>query len=135
MASTIRAFPKEKSLIKDEQESVLFNTVPYFLAKALAEIPVSAGLSCLFSGLVYPLAGLNPSISKFLRFMGITSLCSVASQSVGMLVGSVSPSADVALALFPPMVILQIIFDGKNIANANAPKALRFLPNLSIIRW
>lgn len=135
MAGTIRAFPKEKALIKDEQSSQLFNTVPYFLAKALSEIPVSAGLSCLFGGLVYPLCGLDPSAVKFTKFLALTTLTSVSSQAVGMAVSSVSKTSDVALALFPPLVVLQIIFDGKNINNENAPRLLSWLPKLSLIRW
>ncbi|GMI27689.1 hypothetical protein TrRE_jg64 [Triparma retinervis] len=55
MASSIRSFPKEKKIIKEERELGLFGVAPYFVAKAISEIPVTTGLSCLFGCVVYPL--------------------------------------------------------------------------------
>ena len=49
--------------------------------------------------------------------------------------GALAPNTDVALALFPPILVLMIIFNGLNIAEASAPRALRALPRASFIRW
>jgi hypothetical protein len=35
----------------------------------------------------------------------------VLSQAAGLLIGSISPNSDVALAIFPAVVVLNIIFD------------------------
>ena len=59
---------------------------------------------------------------------------SVTSESLGLLIGSLSPSQEVALALFAPVTVLQVIFDGKNLAVANTPKALRWLQEVSLVR-
>jgi ABC-type multidrug transport system ATPase subunit/ABC-type multidrug transport system permease subunit len=135
VAGTIRAFPKEKAIITREIGSKLYKTLPYFLAKAIAEIPLIGALSALFSGIVYSLTGLQATRPKFQNFLGIVSLHTLASEAVGLLIGSISPNSDVALALFPPLVVLNIIFDGKNIAEENIPKLLRWLPKVGIVRW
>jgi len=133
MASTIRSFPKEKAIVTSEISSKLYDTFPYFISKAIAEIPLIAGLSALFGSILYPLVGLQKG--RFPNFLFLTSLHSIASQSAGLLIGSVSPSSDVSLALFPPIIVLSIIFDGKNIAAESVPKALKFLPKIGLIRW
>jgi hypothetical protein len=42
---------KEKNIITGEIGSKLYKTLPYFLAKAIAEIPLLAAFSALFSGI------------------------------------------------------------------------------------
>mmetsp|Transcript_19787 Transcript_19787/g.32819 ORF Transcript_19787/g.32819 Transcript_19787/m.32819 type:complete len:673 (+) Transcript_19787:128-2146(+) len=135
MAGTIRAFPKEKSIITGEIGSKLYKTLPYFLAKAIAEIPLIGVLSGIFSGIVYNLTGLQGTRRKFLNFLGLVSMHTVASEAVGLLIGSIASSSDVALALFPPVVVLNIIFDGKNISEENTPRLLRWVPKIGLIRW
>mmetsp|Transcript_38154 Transcript_38154/g.88797 ORF Transcript_38154/g.88797 Transcript_38154/m.88797 type:complete len:268 (+) Transcript_38154:1254-2057(+) len=133
LAGNIRSFPKEKAVIIDEISSSLYSTFPYFVAKALSELPIIAGLSSIFGAILYPLVGLQPN--KFLTFLGLGVLHSLASQSVGLLLGAASPSSDVALALLPPTIVLNIIFDGKNIAYENTPWPLRWIPKMGLIRW
>lgn len=40
-----------------------------------------------------------------------------------------------ALALFPPIIILNIIFDGKNISEENTPACLKWVNKVGLIRW
>jgi len=133
MAGTLKAFPREKAIVVEEVASGLYSILPYFLAKALAEIPVNAGLSALFGSILYPLVGLQRS--RFLNFLGIGALHSLVAQSAGLFLGAASPTADVALALFAPFIVLNIIFDGKNIASENIPWLLRWIPKFGLIRW
>jgi ABC-type multidrug transport system ATPase subunit len=135
IASTIRSFPKEKGIVMGEIGSKLYKTLPYFLSKAIAEIPLIGALSALFSGIVYNLTGLQKSGNKFQTFMGLISLHTIASEAAGLLIGSISPTSDVALAFLPPLIVLNIIFDGKNISEENTPRLLRWLPKVGIIRW
>jgi hypothetical protein len=51
------------------------------------------------------------------------------------MIGAVSSSSDVALALFPVAIVLNIIFDGKNISEENTPRLLRWIPKIGLIRW
>ena len=133
MAGTIRSFPKEKSIVSNEMANSMYRTGPYFIAKALSELPLIGVYNAIFSALIYPLAKLQAG--KFKMFLGLTSLHSIASEAFGLLIGSISPSSDVALALFPPIIVLNIIFDGKNISKENTPKLLRWVNEIGLIRW
>lgn len=133
MAGTIRSFPKEKSIVSVELASSLYRTFPYFISKAISELPLIGVFNAIFSSLIYPLAKLQRG--KFKTFLGLTSLHSITAEAVGLLIGSISPSSDVALALFPPIIVLNIIFDGKNISEENTPSLLRWINQVGLIRW
>mmetsp|Transcript_7530 Transcript_7530/g.17000 ORF Transcript_7530/g.17000 Transcript_7530/m.17000 type:complete len:753 (-) Transcript_7530:115-2373(-) len=135
MASTIRSFPKEKAIVSGELGDHMYGTLPYFIGKALSEIPLTAFFNSLFGVLVSSLTGLNNTFEKMKRFLGLVSLHGLAGQSAGLMIGAVAPSQDAALALFPAIMVLNIIFDGKNISEENTPRYLRWLPKVGLIRW
>ena len=133
MAGTVRSFPKEKAIVSTEMASHMYRTGPYFIAKAISEIPLIVFCQSIFGAIIYPLVKLQKG--RFKRFLGLISLHSIASEAFGLLIGSVSSSSDTALALFPPIIILNIIFDGKNIAEENTPKLLKWVNKVGLIRW
>eukprot|EP00536_Pseudo-nitzschia_multiseries_P013477 jgi/Psemu1/320462/estExt_fgenesh1_pm.C_5760006 len=135
MASTVRSFPKEKAIVSAELGDHMYGTLPYFIGKAISEIPLTAFFNSLFGVLVSSLTGLNNTLQKMKRFLGLVSLHGLAGQSAGLMIGAIAPSQDAALALFPAILVLNIIFDGKNISEENTPKYLRWLPNIGLIRW
>jgi len=135
MASTVRSFPKEKAIVSGELADHMYGTLPYFIGKALSEIPLTAFFNSLFGVLVSSLTGLNGTFQKMKRFLGLVSLHGLAGQSAGLMIGAVAPSQDAALALFPAIMVLNIIFDGKNISEENTPRFLRWLPKLGLIKW
>jgi len=108
VASTIRAFPKEKSIVMNDRSKALYGALPYFLSKVVAEAPLSAALSCLFGGILYPLVGFQAARDKFLKFMAINIVHSLSSSATGLMIGAVAPSSEVALAMLPPIVVLQV---------------------------
>jgi len=124
VAGTIRSFPKEKAIVSNEIASKMYSTLPYFVSKAISEIPLIGIFQTMFGVLIYPLTGLQKG--RFKNFLGLTTLHVIAAEAVGLLIGSVSPTSDFALALFPPIIVLSIIFDGKNIC---CVRLLSFLPS------
>ena len=135
MASTLRAFPKEKAIVYNEIATKMYNTLPYFIGKALSEIPITTFFNSLFAVLVSSLTGLNNTTKKLQRFVGLNSLHGLCAQSAGLLIGALSPNSDVALAFFPAVMVLNLIFDGKNISEENTPRLLKWVPKLGLIRW
>lgn len=113
----------------------MYNTLPYFIGKALSEIPQTAFFNSLFGVLVSVLTGLNNTTKKLQRFLVLNSLHGLTSQSAGLVIGAISPTSSVALALFPAVMVLNIIFDGRNISEENTPKYLRWLSKVGLIRW
>ena len=193
IASTIRTFPKEKTIVQADRAKQLYGVGPYFLSKVVAEAPLSALLSAMGGVLLYPLVGLQwvaaartadcghtrtaghcrtlqdtaghghcrartlqalgswvpPSTEasrwpshggrrkpdKFFAFLLTLVLEGFASGGLGLFLGAVAPSTDAALAMFPPLLVLMIIFNGFNISPEATPRLLRFIPKVSFIRW
>ncbi|KAJ8603554.1 hypothetical protein CTAYLR_004878 [Chrysophaeum taylorii] len=133
VASSIRTFPKEKQIVLGERD--LYGAFPYLLSKVAAEVPLVATLSALFGVVVYPLARLQRTMRKFLTFLGVTTLNTVASSALGLLVGALAPSTDAALAVFPVVIVLSVVFNGANISVESTPKLLRWLPTISLVKW
>jgi ABC-type multidrug transport system permease subunit len=87
MASTVRAFPKEKAIISNELGAGMYRTLPYFVAKAISEIPLTAFFNSLFGVLVSVMTGLHNTATKLKRFVGLTSLHGLTGQSAGLMIG------------------------------------------------
>lgn len=133
VASTTRAFTREKSVVSGEMSGGMYRTLPYFLAKAISEIPVTAALNGVFGAIIYPLTRLQER--KFKNFLWLTTVHTLACQAVGLFIGAVSPNTDVAMSLFPPLVVLNVIFDGRNISEENTPFLFKWFPKVSLVRW
>jgi ABC-type multidrug transport system permease subunit len=131
--ATIKTFPKEKAIVSAEMAGNLYRTFPYFVAKALSEVPLVGVFNAIFAAIIYPITGLQKG--RFLNFLGLTTLHTLTSEAAGLLISSISPSSDVALSLFPPLVVLNIIFDGRNISEENTPRLLKWIPKVGLVRW
>jgi len=135
VAASIRSFPKEKAIVSGEIAAQMYNTLPYFVGKAMSELPLIGVFNAIFGTILYKLTGLSQMAGKFGRFVGLLSTHGLACEATGLLIGAISPNSDVALAIFPAIIVLNIIFDGKNISEENTPRLLRWIPKVGLIRW
>mmetsp|Transcript_2860 Transcript_2860/g.5211 ORF Transcript_2860/g.5211 Transcript_2860/m.5211 type:complete len:611 (+) Transcript_2860:797-2629(+) len=133
VTATIRSFPKEKAIVSGEVASGMYRTFPYFISKAISEFPLIGLCNAIFGAIIYPLVGLQKG--KFKNFLAVTSLHTIACEAVGLFIGSVASSSDVALALLPPIIVLNIIFDGKNISDESVPYVLKWINKVGLVRW
>ena len=136
MTSLIKAttsFVSEKLIVNRERRSDSYAVFPYFAAKLLAEAPIAALFPCLAGGIIYKLCGLNDAPGRLLKFLGILTLESFASSSLGLLVGSFSSSVDSAIAVAPSVMVIFIVFGGLYVVNT--PSWLSWVPRASLIRW
>jgi ABC-type multidrug transport system ATPase subunit len=106
VATTSRAFPKEKSIVKKEISSNMYRTIPYFVGKAISEIPLSALLSSIFGTIVYRLTGLSNVGNKFQRFLGILTMHTITAESAGLAIGAFSATEEIAVIMFPAVMVL-----------------------------
>jgi hypothetical protein len=111
VAQTIRSFPKEKAIVSNELASHMYRTFPYFVGKALSELPMVGFLNSIFGVVVYRLTGLNNGKGKLKNFLAVLTMHGVVAQAAGLVIGAISPNSDVALAIFPAVIVLNIIFD------------------------
>lgn len=135
IASSLRSFPKEKAIVANEIATRMYRTLPYFVGKALSELPLVAFYNGIMMTLLYKLTGLNSAAGKLKQFLSLIMMHGLAAESLGLAIGAISPNSDVALALFPAILVLNIIFDGRNISVENTPKYLRWISKIGLMRW
>ena len=138
LIKTITVFIQERLIVTRERsngKASSYGTGPYFLSKLAAELPVTALFPCLFGIVMYPLAGLQYNTGKFLKFLGILIVESYAAAGFGMAVGTMVPSVDAGLAVAPALMVIFIITGGLYVNEKSVPKPLRWIQDVSLIKY
>ena len=87
----------------------------------------------VFGGVMGPLVGLREAGRPW--FLGTLALQTAASSCLGLSVGALSPSAEMALAVGPCVMVLSIMLGDETGAFAEVPESLRGVSNASLIKW
>lgn len=135
LTKTVSVFPMERAIVDRERAKGSYSLGPYLLSKLLAEIPVGAAFPLLFGTILYPMARLHPTMSRFGRFCGIVTTESFAASAMGLTVGAMVPTTEAALALGPSLMTVFIVFGGYYVNAENTPIIFRWIPRVSLIRW
>ncbi|XP_020673849.1 ABC transporter G family member 7 isoform X1 [Dendrobium catenatum] len=135
LTKTVSVFPKERTIIDREHEKGSYAMGPYLLSKLLAEIPIGAAFPLMFGTLLYPMARLHPSLSRFAKFCGIITMESFAASAMGLTVGAMVPTTEAAMAVGPSLMTVFIVFGGYYVNAENTPVIFKWIPHISLIRW
>ncbi|KAL7604743.1 hypothetical protein Lser_V15G15029 [Lactuca serriola] len=135
LTKTVGVFPKERAIVDRERAKGSYLLGPYLLSKLIAEVPIGAAFPLLFGTVLYPMARLHPSLSRFGKFSGIVTVESFAASAMGLTVGSMAPTTEAALALGPSLMTVFIVFGGYYVNADNTPIIFRWIPRVSLIRW
>ncbi|KAJ0962755.1 hypothetical protein J5N97_027877 [Dioscorea zingiberensis] len=135
LTKTVGVFPKERAIVDRERAKGSYSLGPYLLSKLVAEIPIGAAFPLLFGTILYPMARLNPSLSRFGKFCGIVTVESFAASAMGLTVGAMVPTTEAAMALGPSLMTVFIVFGGSYVNVENTPVIFRWIPRVSLIRW
>ncbi|GLT35031.1 hypothetical protein SLA2020_095160 [Shorea laevis] len=135
LTKTVNVFPKERAIVDRERSKGSYSLGPYLLSKLIAEIPVGAAFPLMFGGVLYPMARLHPTLSRFGKFCGIVTAESFAASAMGLTVGAMVPTTEAAMALGPSLMTVFIVFGGYYINADNTPIVFRWIPRVSLIRW
>lgn len=93
-----------------ERSAGAYDTLSYFFAKFLAEMPINVIPGIIFGTLIYWIVGLNKV--RYGYFLLILLLEVVTAIALGLAVSAASPNADLANAFVIPIVIIPLIFGG-----------------------
>ncbi|XP_027097296.2 ABC transporter G family member 7-like [Coffea arabica] len=135
LTKTVGVFPKERAIVDRERAKGSYGLGPYLLSKLLAEIPVGASFPLLFGAILYPMAGLHPTLSRFGKFCGIVTVESFSASAMGLTVGAMVPTTEAAMALGPSLMTVFLVFGGYYVNAENTPIVFRWIPRVSLIRW
>lgn len=129
----ISTFPREKVIVNRERAANAYDALSYFLAKFVTELPLNMLPPVLWACVVYYIVGLNPN--TFGYFILIVMLLSLTGVSLGLWISAMTPNAEAAAALGPPMVIVALIFGGFYINLNSIPIVANWFPYMSLVRW
>lgn len=65
LTKTVGVFAKERAIVDRERAKGSYTLGPYLLSKLIAEIPIGAAFPLVFGTILYPMARLNPTFSRF----------------------------------------------------------------------
>lgn len=135
LTKTVGVFPKERAIVDRERAKGSYALGPYLLSKLIAEIPVGAAFPLMFGAVLYPMARLHPTLSRFGKFCGIVTVESFAASAMGLTVGAMVPTTEAAMAVGPSLMTVFIVFGGYYVNADNTPIIFRWIPRVSLIRW
>uniref|UniRef100_A0ACD5TRZ8 Uncharacterized protein n=1 Tax=Avena sativa TaxID=4498 RepID=A0ACD5TRZ8_AVESA len=135
LTKTVGVFPKERAIVDRERAKGSYALGPYLSSKLLAEIPIGAAFPLIFGSILYPMAKLHPTFSRFAKFCGIVTVESFAASAMGLTVGAIAPTTEAAMALGPSLMTVFIVFGGYYVNADNTPIIFRWIPKASLIRW
>ncbi|KAK8963782.1 ABC transporter G family member 39 [Platanthera guangdongensis] len=95
----------ERTVLYHERSAGMYSTLPFAIAQVAVEIPYIIVQVLVFSSVVYPMAGFQLVISKFLWFMFFMLLSFVYFTLYGMMAVALTPIQDIA-ALFSFLIFI-----------------------------
>ncbi|CAM9226513.1 unnamed protein product [Chrysoparadoxa australica] len=129
----LQAFAVERPVISLERLDLGYSMLAYFLSKLAAELPIELIFPAVFGPIVYKMSGLNnTSKKKLLIFEGFLVLLTQSASALGLMVGCLSPSMEVANLLGPAIVIVFLLLGG---VHNDIPEGLKKLEDASTLRW
>lgn len=103
LMKTIDLFAKEKLVVRREQQRNQYSSLEYLLSKALAEMPLDALFAAIFTTVLKVTSGIRIGWQEL---TGTFALMTVSGASLGFAIGSLSPTAEIAISTAVPLMVL-----------------------------
>eukprot|EP00271_Cylindrocystis_brebissonii_P011691 TRINITY_DN29600_c0_g1_i1.p1 TRINITY_DN29600_c0_g1~~TRINITY_DN29600_c0_g1_i1.p1 ORF type:complete len:676 (+),score=133.03 TRINITY_DN29600_c0_g1_i1:262-2289(+) len=131
----ITTFPAERAIVNRERAANSYRIFAYYPAKVLSEWVLRAGPTVFFVVIAYWPVKFQRDVGKFFLFCLVAVLEFTAMNAVGLMVSSIAPTAQVALALGPLCTVVFMLFGGFYVNLNNIPVWIRWFSNCSPIKW
>mmetsp|Transcript_36390 Transcript_36390/g.58443 ORF Transcript_36390/g.58443 Transcript_36390/m.58443 type:complete len:657 (+) Transcript_36390:321-2291(+) len=135
LCRSVNGFPRERATVAREMSRKRggYRPGPYFFSKLLVETPVDMVFPVVFGLVMGPMVGLSKKGTGWL--LTTLALQTASASCLGLSVGALSPSADIALAVGPCLMVLSIMLGDTTGAFGEVPDSLRGVSNASLIKW
>ncbi len=132
--SFILVFIGERPLFFREQAGRFYDVVPYYLAKDLIELPVTAFMPFVFS-LFYLGMATDVTLPQFANFYLIQFLVALATTAYGQVVGSLFDKA-VEACFFCPILMMPFLLFAGFLSNVDSfPRWIAWIQYASPLRY
>ncbi len=134
MIKTLQLFKRERSVIERERSHQQYSAFEYLLAKMCAELPLDALVAAVFGLVLQEKANLRCGRKSI---VSVLALLGCASSTLGLAIGSICPTGDVALAVGPALMVIYVVIGaiGPGSTDKSLPRFLQPLRYASPFRW
>jgi ABC-type multidrug transport system permease subunit len=133
--AVITAFPAERDIILRERASGTYSTLPYFLAKSVAEVPMQILFPTIFTIIVYFMMGYRNDFYAFAHFWILVELGNMCAISLGFAISAASPTVGLATVLTPLIMEMARLFGGFFSQPVALPGGLIWIQYLSFLTY
>lgn len=131
----ITTFPMERGIVNRERSSNSYRVSAYYPAKVLSEWPLRAAPTVVFILISYWPVGFQRSADKFFLFLLCGVLEFTAMNAAGIMISSIAPTPQIALALGPLTTVIFMLFGGFYVNLSSIPVWIRWVRYISPIQW
>jgi len=133
MLKTLQLFKRERVVVMREIATRQYGSFEYLASKCVAELPVDALVAAFFGLVLHQRTNLRCDRNEFVATL---SLLGCASSSLGLAISALAPTADIALAVGPALMVVYVIAGsiGPGKAKIDVSWLLRGLRSASPIR-
>lgn len=131
----ITTFPVERGIINRERAANSYRVAAYYPGKVLSEWPLRVGATLLFIFIAYWPVKFQRDAGKFFLFLVVAVLEFTAMNATGLLVSSIAPTPQIALALGPLSTVIFMLFGGFYVNLNHIPVWIRWFTKCSPIQW
>jgi len=136
LMGVVLTFPLERSLLVREQSNGMYSIFNYFMGKFFSSLPMDIFFPSFFSVVVYWMVGFNPNgAAPFFMFLLSNFALVMCSASMGLLLGCLLPSAEIAVSIAPIALIPFMLFGGFFAKLSSVPDWLSWIQYISVFKW
>ena len=132
---SLRIVPAEITTVIREHRSGAFSSAAYYLASLVVAQFFQLLDTALFCSIVYWVAGLYPSVEAFFEYMGVCLLLGGVAVNLGLIIGMLSLSGELAQLVLMPFVAVLLLFTGYLILFEDIPDFLVWIFWLSFYQY
>ncbi|KAJ4965681.1 hypothetical protein NE237_017530 [Protea cynaroides] len=110
--NSVFTFPQERAVFIKERSSGMYTLSPYFMARAIGDIPMELILPTVFTTIAYWMTGLKPELGAFLSTMGVLLGYVLVAQGLGLALGAIIMDAKQASTVVTVTMLVFVLTGG-----------------------
>ncbi|KAG9249075.1 hypothetical protein BJ878DRAFT_485421 [Calycina marina] len=134
--SSLNVFATERLVFVRERANGYYSPITYFAAKVIFDIvPLRIIPPLIMGSILYPMTGLVPDWTHFLKFLLILVLFNLAAAGICLLIGIICKDQGVASLIGSLVMLFSLLFAGLLLNHDAIPKSALWLQSLSIFHY